>query len=83
MAERQSFALCFRYIPDQEVDLNEFNLALREKMRKSGKSIVNFGYIGKILTIRLVTTNGELSKEDIDRFFENLFITAEQLEQGL
>lgn len=80
LAERQSFALCFRYIPDQKVDLNEFNLALREKMRKSGKSIVNYGYIGKTLAIRLVTANGELSKEDIDRFFENLLNAAKEIE---
>ncbi|MDF1518208.1 MAG: pyridoxal-dependent decarboxylase, partial [Lutibacter sp.] len=80
LAKRQSFAVCFRYIPENETDLNKFNLALREAMRKKGKSIVNYGYIGKTLAIRLITANGELEKSDIDLFFENLFTTAAALE---
>ena len=34
MSERQSFAVCFRYIPDETDDLNEFNLAIRESLEK-------------------------------------------------
>ncbi len=80
MAQRQSFSVCFRYIPEFETDLNEFNLALRENLRKSGQSMVNFGYIGDQLTIRLVTSNGELTKTDIEQFFENLVTTAREFE---
>ena len=80
LAERQSFAVCFRYIPENETDLNAFNLALREVMRKNGKSIVNYGYIGESLAIRLITANGELEKPDIDLFFDNLLSTAKELE---
>lgn len=71
MAERQSFTVCFR-INTTAADINQYNLAVREIMRKSGKSIVNFGYIGQDLAIRLVTTNGEMQPKDIDQFFENL-----------
>ncbi len=77
---RQSFAVCFRYRPHFETDLNAFNLALRENLRKSGKSIVNYGYQGSTLAIRLVTANGELSKTDIDLFFKNLLAEAQILE---
>lgn len=80
LAERQSFAVCFRYIPENETDLNKFNLALREAMRKNGKSIVNYGYIGKTLAIRLITANGDLQRGDIDLFFGNLLKTAKALE---
>lgn len=80
LADRQSFAVCFRYIPENKTDLNKFNLALRETMRKNGKSIVNYGYIGKTLAIRLITANGELQKSDIDLFFDNLLKTATALE---
>ena len=80
LAERQSFAVCFRYIPKNETNLNTFNLALREAMRKNGKSIVNYGYIGKTLVIRLITANGELEKLDMELFFENLLKTATALE---
>ncbi|PKP09495.1 MAG: glutamate decarboxylase [Bacteroidetes bacterium HGW-Bacteroidetes-4] len=79
-SNRQSFAVCFRYKPNSETDLNAFNLALRESMRKSGKSIVNYGYQGKILVIRLVTANGELTPSDIDLFFNNLLTEAKKLE---
>ncbi|MBW6478014.1 MAG: PLP-dependent decarboxylase [Bacteroidales bacterium] len=80
MASRQSFSVCFRYQPENVVDLNEFNLAVRENIRKTGQSIVNYGYIGKDLTIRLVMANGELRKKDIDKFFQNFLGAAENLE---
>jgi len=80
LVNRQSFAVCFRYIPKHQINLNNFNLELRETMRKQGKSMVNFGYIGKTLAIRLVITNGELNKMDIDLFFDNLLETASNFE---
>jgi len=72
LAPRRSFAVCFRYLPDNEQDINKYNLELREKLRKSGSSIVNYGYIGNTLAIRLITANGELVKADIDLFFKQL-----------
>lgn len=81
MAPRQSFSVCFRYLPENGDNPNDFNLSIREKLRKSGQSIVNYGYMGKELTIRLVTANGELQKNDIDQFFENFLRTAEILEK--
>lgn len=78
---RQSFAVCFRYLPEDNTDINEFNLELREALRKSGKTIVNYGYYGDILTIRLVVTNGELAESDIDLFFERLSNQALLLEK--
>jgi len=80
LSERQSFAVCFRYVPDKENNLNKFNLELRESLRKSGKSIVNYGYIGKTLAIRLITANGELQKSDIDLFFSNVLSEAKKLD---
>ncbi|MCU4173671.1 pyridoxal phosphate-dependent decarboxylase family protein [Carboxylicivirga sp. N1Y90] len=80
MSERQSFSVCFRYLPKKGGDLNKFNLELRENLRKSGKSIVNYSYLNKQLTIRLITANGELAKSDIDLFFENLLSEAQNLE---
>jgi sulfinoalanine decarboxylase len=79
---RQSFSVCFRYIPEINTDSNEFNLKLRESLRKSGKSIVNFGYIGDSLTIRLIAANAELNKSDIDLFFNNLIDEAELIISG-
>lgn len=83
MIDRQSFAICFRYIPKYKSDLNAINLQLRETLRKSGKTLVNYGYIKKALVIRLVTANGELHKSDIDVFFDLLLNEAEKLEKEL
>lgn len=80
LAERQSFAICFRFLPSNHTDLNKFNLEIREALRKTGKSIVNYSYIKKDLVIRLITANGELTKKDIDQFFENLLTEAEKLD---
>jgi glutamate/tyrosine decarboxylase-like PLP-dependent enzyme len=80
---RQSVSICFRYIPNKEVDLNDFNLKVRESLRRSGKSMVNFAFIGNSLVIRLVIVNNELVKSDIDNFFECFIATAEMLESEL
>ena len=37
---------------------------------KSGKTMVNYGFFNGILSIRLITSNGELEHSDIDLFFE-------------
>ncbi len=81
LVSRQSFAVCFRYVPNEETDLNKFNLELRESLRKSGKSIVNYGYNNKTLVIRLITANGELTQADMDLFFDNLLSEARILEK--
>ena len=82
LVPRQSFAVCFRYVPERETDLNKFNLELRESLRKSGKSIVNYGYLGDTLAIRLITANGELERSDIDIFFNHLLTEAEKLDKA-
>ena len=81
ISSRQSFTVCFRYIPKNYTDLNKFNLELREKLRKSGKTIVNYGYLGKTLTIRLVIANAEVEKEDLNTFFELLLEAGSDLEK--
>jgi glutamate/tyrosine decarboxylase-like PLP-dependent enzyme len=82
LAPRQSLNICFRYVPKSAADLNAFNLKVREGLRKSGKSIVNYGYIGKTLAIRLVIANAEIEKTDIEQFFENLLTIAQELEEN-
>lgn len=80
---RQSFAICFKYIPKGDCELDEFNLKLRESLRKKGLTLVNFGYFKEELVIRLVMVNGDLRKRDIDRFFNNLMKEAVNLEKKM
>lgn len=79
LAPRQSFTICFRYLPSSETDFNESNLALRESLRKSGKTMLNYGYIGGKLALRLVIANSEVEKKDIDLFFYHLQSTADKI----
>lgn len=81
IVDRQSFTVCFRYISDNLSDLNDLNLRIREHLRKSGKSMVNFGFTGNTLTIRLVTVNGELKRSDIDLFFESFLMVAQKVDK--
>ncbi len=83
LAPRQSVSICFRYVPQKKVDLNDFNLKVRETLRKSGKSLVNFGYIDEVLTIRLVISNGEMDRKDVEQFFQNFLEVARTLEDEL
>jgi glutamate/tyrosine decarboxylase-like PLP-dependent enzyme len=78
LVPRNSFTLCFRYSSDKIKDHNKFNLELRQTLRDSGKSMVNYGFIGETLSLRLVTINAELEKSDIDLFFSNLIEEAEK-----
>ncbi len=77
VSPRQSFTVCFRYLPPFETNLDEFNFLIREKMRREGKSMVNYGYIDNQMTIRFVASNGDLEKKDIDTFF-NYFLQSAQ-----
>lgn len=79
MAPRSSVNVCFRYLPDNSEDIDEFNLRLREELARSGKALVNYARLGKDVAIRLVISNHELARDDISLFFDNLIHTAESL----
>jgi glutamate/tyrosine decarboxylase-like PLP-dependent enzyme len=80
MAPRSSVNVCFQYIPSRPVDLNTFNLKLREELARQGKSFVNFAHLNGNLAIRIVIANHELTREDIDLFFKNLLTIALAIE---
>jgi glutamate/tyrosine decarboxylase-like PLP-dependent enzyme len=69
LVPRNSFTICFRYIPDSNTDINQFNLQLRQNLRDTGKSMVNYGFIEDTLVLRLVAINADLDKSDIELFF--------------
>ncbi len=75
-ANVQTVSVCFRYNPGKDYDLNALNLKIREELRKSGKSMVNYGYINETLTIRFIAANADTTINDIDIFFKNFSETA-------
>ncbi|MDT8410885.1 MAG: pyridoxal-dependent decarboxylase [Vicingaceae bacterium] len=81
MFTRQSFTVCFRYTSNKITNSNNFNLLLREQLRKKGLSAVNYATINNQLFIRWVITNPSLEYKDIDVFFNNFLKEANELEK--
>jgi sulfinoalanine decarboxylase len=80
MAPRQSLTVCFRYLPQYVKNIDAFNSNLREELRTSGKSLVNFSHLNGHFTFRWVVANAEVTKADVDIFLENLTCTAARLD---
>ena len=78
----QSVTVCFRYIPKENEDFNEFNLRLRDRLIKSGKSMINYSYLDGHIILRLVFVNPEVDTSDVDIFFNNLLKIGKSLTQG-
>ena len=77
MAPVQSVNVCFRYVPaNDDIDLNRLNISIREKLRKDGKSFVNYAYLDGAVVIRLVIVNFALCAADIDSFFQEIISTG-------
>jgi hypothetical protein len=74
-------AVCFRYRNQNGVAVDDFNLQLRERMRQTGKSLINYGYWNGNLSLRYVAANPDAETEDIDRLFDHVFDTGNQLDE--
>ena len=72
LVPRQSVTVCFRFVPNSDKDIDEINYAIREELRKTGKSFVNFGFINGKFAFRWVVANADTTKDDIDIFFDNI-----------
>lgn len=69
--------VCFRILPsDPDTDLNEYNLALRNRLARSGRVLINYGYLGDTLVLRLVLANHLVERTDIDELFARLLGAA-------
>jgi glutamate/tyrosine decarboxylase-like PLP-dependent enzyme len=72
---RTSFNVCFRYRADI-IRNNDFNLELRTRLYRQGKSLVGIAYIDGNLVLRLLITNPAADRQDIDSFFSTLVETG-------
>ena len=72
--------VCFRWLPAHASDADAFNLDLRERLRQSGRALVNYARLGGRLAIRLTLSNAELTASDVERFFELVEATALELD---
>jgi glutamate/tyrosine decarboxylase-like PLP-dependent enzyme len=72
MAPRPFLNICFRYVPSDYSNIDQFNLELRDRLVKSGKSLVNYASLNGKVIIRLILANPEINQADIDQFFDNI-----------
>ncbi|GAP99525.1 pyridoxal phosphate-dependent decarboxylase family protein [Leptolyngbya sp. NIES-2104] len=72
VAPVQFLNVCFRYVSTDAPDLDQFNLELRDRLVKSGKSLVNYALINGKIALRLILANPEIAPTDLDQFFENI-----------
>lgn len=80
LVPRESFNICFRFkAPDAHV--NEFNLALRDRLYRQGVSLVGYGYIDSKVTLRLLITHPNFTRSDVDCFFTNLVAVGKLLKK--
>jgi glutamate/tyrosine decarboxylase-like PLP-dependent enzyme len=80
VAPRQSLTVCFRYLPVNHENVDEFNFRVRESLRKRGISMVGLARIKKELVVRLIVTNADSTFSDIDVFFSNFLRCAQELD---
>ncbi len=81
MVPTQFLNVCFRYVPNEDVDIDQFNLALRDRLVKSGKSLVNHASLRGKSMIRLILANPDIQQTDLDQFFHNLLEAGKALSQ--
>lgn len=72
VASVQFLNVCFRYIPNVESDLDRLNLELRDRLAKSGKSLVNYASVNGKTVMRLVLANPDLNQADINQLFNHV-----------
>ena len=82
MAPRSSVTLCFRHLGFSTPDPDAFNLKLREEMARRGCCLINYARVNNRVALRLVAAHPELSRDDVETFFQNLLSTAESLAPG-
>ncbi len=76
---RESFNLCFRFRTPADVSIEPFNLELRERMHRNGRSLVGTGFVNDELVLRLLITNINVGKPQIDDFFRAVIETGREL----
>lgn len=79
MFPTQTLNVNFRFRTPAEIDPDSFNRELRYALIKEGLAMVNYCTLDQGLSIRLILLNPDLTKEDIDRFFQRFIITGNKL----
>ncbi|NLX19334.1 MAG: pyridoxal-dependent decarboxylase [Desulfobulbus sp.] len=78
---RESFNVCFRFCPPKGIAPALFNQQLRERMHLSKRALVGTGFVNGELVLRLLITNINVDKPEIDRFLAAVIEIGQELLQ--
>ena len=76
---RESFNVCFRFRTPASLSAAAFNVQLRERMHRRGLNLVGTGYVNDELTLRLLVTNVNVGRPEIDSFIQTVISTGREL----
>lgn len=76
---RESFNLCFRYRAPEGVDAARLNTAIRARMQEQGRYLVGTGYINGKLALRLLITNTQVGKAEINDFLATVVRCGQEI----
>jgi glutamate/tyrosine decarboxylase-like PLP-dependent enzyme len=83
LTEKPSFLnICFRVEPKEIKDqkkLDELQIAIRQKLYQSGRSMVNYAKVRGQTVIRLILANFDLEEKDLHVFFTHVEQTCEEV----
>jgi len=84
MSSRMWTNVCFRYAPEgTEMDLNELNGELRNRLIQEGIFMVSRSNIGDDVILRPVISNQNVTVGSIDRFVETVLRHGDEILRGL
>lgn len=78
VAPRVSFNICFRYKVTEHM-ADDFNQELRTRLYKRGLALVGLAYVKEKLVLRLLITNTNVGRDEIDTFFSELVAIGKEL----
>ncbi len=83
VAPTQSLNVCFRYQPEgidaDPAATDRLNVEIRERLRRSGRALVNYATVDDRVAIRLVFANPEVTEADLGRFFDDFTAAGAEL----
>lgn len=76
--------VCFRYNPeDADVDLNDLNSAVRERIMRNGDFMISRSNIGDDVILRPVISNPKISRATLDGLIEEVVRVGAEVVAGL
>ena len=76
---RESFNVCFRFRAPAGVDAAALNRAIRARLQQEGRYLVGTGFVDGELAIRLLVTNPNVDRADIDAFLNAVAETGTRI----